>query len=144
VKPLRIVSVRVLAPIMLAVLVSGCAKGFMVPLKEQPCGEWSSCAPEEALEAPLKVLRTNDATLMLSCGVVRERSSAIARACAERASLVAQRLSSLGVAVGSSQIEESSVRIGEGCLDTFIPGREARDCGFHTYSVTLNIPSWPQ
>jgi len=131
------------------VLVTSCATLLLtcacarVPLRERDCGGWTVCTPERAISAPLDVLRTNGSKISLDCGTERESSDRLTRACRERVKPVIAHLSRLGIVVAPMQAADIVVKVGETCLDTFVSGREADDCGFYSYSVDIAIVKWP-
>ncbi len=107
-------------------------------LEEQPCGSWAVCTPEDALTASIEALRTNGDWLLMDCGTERVRSEALIQACYERVRKAVEKLAR-DPAIESIQINTLHVDVGETCLDTFIPGNEASDCAFYSYSVKLPL-----
>ena len=127
-------------PVFVLSLLAGCTLvSSRVALEEQPCGSWVVCTPEDALTASLAALRTNGESLPLDCGVERVRSEVHVQSCLDRVRKVVDRLAMAGSGVAPIALGVHDVDVAETCLDTFISGNEASDCGFYSYSVKLPL-----
>ena len=119
---------------------AGCmAASPRAALEKQPCGSWVVCTPEDALIASIAVLRTNGDSLLLDCGVKHLHSEALAQSCLERVRKVVERFTTAGSGIEPIAPEVLRVEVGETCLDTFVPGNEASDCAFYSYTVKLPL-----
>jgi len=101
-----------------------------------------TCAPEDVATASESSLRENSPTIEVSCGVERKVDRVTREKCMKRIASMSAKLTrrfpSSFVPVDAGAV---TLHGAETCLDSFVSGNEASDCGF--YDLVATVPmSW--
>jgi hypothetical protein len=123
----------------LAFGMAGCSVFSPRALEDRPCGAHRTCSPEEALTAPVDVLRTNGSSLFIECEVERTFEQRHVDACWERVEPFLRRIRALPSLVSPADVDSLRVEPRQTCIDSFVSGNEGSDCAFFSYHLKIRL-----
>lgn len=121
-----------------ALLMAACAHAPAEDADYSACALHTACYAQEVPGATLSDIRSNGSSLEVRCPDTDRIDDAYRSRCQASLAAAIRSLSRWPGELSPPAASEMRLKEEQACIDTFVSGREAADCGH--YSITAKIP----